>query len=70
MPRPADAAAQIEELLRQQDVTYAMRISPDDWLLDADVPAARRQALIEPLRRFRLELPADGKLRVRITPAH
>lgn len=69
VPQPADAAAQLEELLRQQDITYALRITPGVWLLDADVPEGKRPALVEPLRKFRLELPADGKLRVRITPA-
>jgi hypothetical protein len=68
VPQPGEAAAQLEDLLRQQDIPYAMRITPGVWLLDADVPEAKRPGLIEPLRKFRLELPADGKLRVRLTP--
>jgi hypothetical protein len=69
VPAPADAAAQLEDLLRQREVAFALRIHPGEWLLDADVPAAGRQALIDPLRKFRLELPDDGKLRVRIVQA-
>jgi hypothetical protein len=69
VPRPTDAAAQIEDLLRQQDVAYTLSINADVMSIDADVPDAKRAKLVEPLRKFRLELPADGKLRVRITPA-
>jgi hypothetical protein len=70
VPRPANTVAQIEELLHQGHVAYTLRVNSGIWLLDADVPQVQRQALIEPLGKLKLALPGDGKLRVRIVPAH
>ncbi|MFM2121034.1 MAG: hypothetical protein RL722_2502 [Pseudomonadota bacterium] len=66
VPRPQEALDRLRALCSLHDVKLVQRRVGEVWWLDAEVPAAQRSALQPGLAELGLQLPADGRLRLRL----